>query len=911
MDILGREPELQTIEAFLDGDAPRALLLEGSAGIGKTTLWRAAVELAREPGIAVFTCSPSAAEADIGFAALGDLLADVDDELLESLPAPHRQALETALLRTEAERPPEGRALALGVVRVLQTIADNRRLVVAIDDVQWLDLSSRQALTFAVRRLEDHPIHWLIARRQAEGHVEPPLDLERTFPPERFDTCPIGPLSVGALGRMIRQRLDVDLRRPAMLQLQAASGGNPFFALELAATLSHDTSPPGLPASLAEAVDGRLHDLEGATFDALLVAAVSPAPTLAEIDEVAGVDAWAALGPARTRGIIENEGDVVAFTHPLYSAAVLARADPRKRADVHRRLANRARGPELRAHHLAAGTEEPDESVAAEIELGARDAYLRGAPEIGARLAARARELTRDANVARTLGLLEAECLYAAGDVERGRALLTQLSASTAPGPARAEILYRLARTPRNFVESVELCEQALVDAVANPELASEIAITLSTSLFLTGDTDRAAVQIREAIAIADAANHTVVAWRARSVLAMMDGVRGNGWDIETMRRAAEVDLEYAGRPRPDSAGLWLVQALHFNDLVEEAHERTVQLRAQALSAGEAMAAAQLVAHLATIDIRGRFANAREYALQAIEECEQIGWDQTLGEALELLALAEAWLGNEDEARAAAERGVGITRTGAEQLGEARYLSALLVLEAGLEHWQEAAALAEEGFAASGTMLTSADTNPFFGLGVEAHAAVGNLGRAEELTEKLELEAAARPTPYLRTIALRCRGVVDAATGNLEEAAASLRAAADAAAELDAPHERGRTLLLLGRVQRRAGQKAEARATLQTAAELLDGVGAKLFANQARAELGRIAGRRAGRSDELTEAERRIAALVAEGRSNKEVAATLFVTVKTVEVTLTRVYRKLGVKNRAELAARFAELAKH
>ena len=298
------------------------------------------------------------------------------------------------------------------------------------------------------------------------------------------------------------------------------------------------------------------------------------------------------------------------------------------------------------------------------------------------------------------------------------------------------------------------------------------------------------------------------------------------------------------------------------------------------------------------------------HALQAIEECEQIGWEQTLGESLGVLAAAEAWLGNEDEAREAAERGVIMTRTGAEQLGEARYLKALLVLEAGLEHWQKAASIAEAGIAASGTMLTSADANPFFGFGVEAHAAVGNLDRAEELTEQIELEAASRPTPYLRTLALRCRGAVEASAGDLDEATASLRAAADAASELDLPLERGRTLLLLGRVQRRAGHKAASRETLQMAAELLDGVGAKLFAEQARAELGRIPGRRPRDRGELTAAERQIAALVAEGKSNKEVAATLFVSVKTVEVTLTRVYRKLGVKSRAELAARFAELAK-
>ena len=180
MDILGRDAELQGIERSSTG-MRRGLSCSKAVPESARRRSGALQSIGRTQGLAVCMCSPSAAEANIGLAALGDLLADVDDDLLDSLPAPHRRALKTALLRTEAERPPEGRALALGVARVLETIANQGPLVVAIDDAQWLDLSSRQALTFAARRLEDQAIHWLIARRQANGHAESPLDLERTF----------------------------------------------------------------------------------------------------------------------------------------------------------------------------------------------------------------------------------------------------------------------------------------------------------------------------------------------------------------------------------------------------------------------------------------------------------------------------------------------------------------------------------------------------------------------------------------------------------------------------------------------------------------------------------------------------------------------------------------------------------
>jgi len=237
--IVGREEELASLHAWLDQawDEPRALVLEGEAGIGKSMLWLAALEMARARGLRVLSSRPAQAERGYAFAGLGDVFEDVVDEVLPSLPAPRRRALEVALLVEEASGTADPRALGVAVRNGLEILAGDEPLVVAADDVQWLDRSSASALAFALRRLNE-PVVLLLTRRLGE-EIEP-SEIEQALARDSVERLPVGPLSVGAMQRLLQGRLDRVFARPTLLRIHETSGGNPFYALELARALGPD-----------------------------------------------------------------------------------------------------------------------------------------------------------------------------------------------------------------------------------------------------------------------------------------------------------------------------------------------------------------------------------------------------------------------------------------------------------------------------------------------------------------------------------------------------------------------------------------------------------------------------------------------------------------------------------------------
>jgi len=208
--VVGREPEVGALLELLAAGrtGPAAVVLDGDAGIGKTTLFEAALAAAREEGFAIHSCRPAEAEAAFSFAALGDLLRAVVPDGLARLPAPQRRALAAALLLEEVEgAAPEERAIAFAVFQLLGEHGGGP-LLVAVDDVQWLDAASASVLAFALRRLAAAPVAILVARRSS-GVREAPLGLERAFPAERLRRVRLGALSVGATHRLLRQRLGV------------------------------------------------------------------------------------------------------------------------------------------------------------------------------------------------------------------------------------------------------------------------------------------------------------------------------------------------------------------------------------------------------------------------------------------------------------------------------------------------------------------------------------------------------------------------------------------------------------------------------------------------------------------------------------------------------------------------------
>ena len=235
-DVIGRAAELGVIQEFLADieHGPRALVLSGEAGIGKTVLWEAGVDDARGRFDSILTCRGVEAEASLSFAGLSELLGDVLDEVGPALAPPRRRALEVALLLAEpGESPPDPHAIGLAVLDVLRALADRGPCLVALDDIQWLDPASAGVLQIALRRLRDEPLGLLATLRLGPEFGGSPVELERSFPDERLERLTVGPLSLAALHRLLEERLGLELTRPELARVQEATAGNPFFALEL------------------------------------------------------------------------------------------------------------------------------------------------------------------------------------------------------------------------------------------------------------------------------------------------------------------------------------------------------------------------------------------------------------------------------------------------------------------------------------------------------------------------------------------------------------------------------------------------------------------------------------------------------------------------------------------------------
>jgi AAA ATPase-like protein len=401
-EIVGRQPELGAVERFLDetARAPSGLLFDGEPGIGKTHVWAAGVRAAEERGYCVSVARPAGTETQLSFAALGDLLAPFLDEVLPRLPVPQRRALEVALLLSEPQgRPLEQRAVATGLLGALRVLTDASPVVVAIDDLQWLDAASARALEFASRRLELERLGILAAAR-VEGLDESASWLTSALGDDRLSRIHLAPLSRDALSRLLRSRLAVTFSPATLHRLYQVSGGNPFFALEVARALQSGTAelgPGGRLQTVGEIqhlIGDRLTMLPAETTQALAAAAALPRPTVKLVGSAIDSEVNLALRPAVEAGVIELCDGQIGFAHPLLASAAYGGLEATARRSMHRRLAAIVGEAEERARHLALAAEGPDESVAAALDEAARGARARGAPEAAADLGEQALRLT-------------------------------------------------------------------------------------------------------------------------------------------------------------------------------------------------------------------------------------------------------------------------------------------------------------------------------------------------------------------------------------------------------------------------------------------------------------------------------------------------------------------------------------
>ena len=893
-EIVGREDELSSIRAFLDQreGGPAALVLEGEPGIGKSTLWLAGVGEAALRGLRVLSARPSEAERGLAHAGLGDLFEDVLDEALPALPRPRRRALEVALLVEEAaEDPVDHRALAVAVRDVLEALGERDPVLVAVDDVQWLDRSSAGALAFALRRLEGTQVRLLLARRLSEG-VEV-SELESALPAGRMR---VGPLSVGAVHRLLRDQLGRSFARQTLLRIHERSGGNPFFALEIARSLDGDVDPLK-PLPVPETLDGlvrvRLTGLPPATREALGLVSAIGTPHEALLER-AGVP-HGALDAALAANVVERENGTIRFTHPLLSSALYNDLGDGRRT-VHARIAAVVDDPVARARHLALSQDEPNPEIATTLDEAANLAADRGASAAAAELCEHALRLTPadDGDGRARRALAAARAHQAAGEWTRARVIATSL-AEAETGAARAEALIVLADL-EPIGGSIAVLEEALREAESSPVLEADIQIRLANAtrfrdgfveahrragaaLELAERLDDDSLRVRALAVLADlgvaTSDEEAPAQAARALeLAGEAGqlrlehmvthvasiaVRG---DREAMRRLLEDEYErWRQRDEPQSAdALWQLANLEFDEgSWELAAEHAARARDIAFQYGIEIPQHHLqVAWIAVH--RGQLELARETSMRALDLAkEHFGFHPPYH--LAIIGLVALWRGD--------------ASTGAEWLGRAQTRA----LELG---WFE----------------------PIHRPWTDDHVeALLEVGRNEQAVEALDAWAADATRLGRTTVlahVLRCRGQIAAARGAIDEAVTLLQEAAARHEELLDPYGHARALLALGVARRRLRQKRAAHNAITQALAGFEELGAATWIERCQSELGTIGGRT--REEGLTPAEQRVAALVAQGRTNREVAAALFLGERTVASHLTHIYAKLGIRSRTELA---------
>ena len=912
MTVFGREREFSDIAAFVGRtDQPGALLLEGEPGIGKTTLWRAGIAEARRLGVRVVACSPGSSETRLSFAALADLMANALDDVGGQLPAPQHRALAVALLLDEPSgEDAEQRTVSAAMLSALLLLAERQPVLIAIDDLQWVDGPSAEALAFAVRRLGDASVSVLAARRTDA----PEASVLTTAMERRHGTSlrrlRIGPLASAVLHETIRDNLGVTFQHGVFAQIQEVSGGNPFYALELARALIRRSAPvePGMPLPVPESLQAlvreRLDELSKPVQELLAVVAALSDPRIETVD-ASGMGA--AVDRAVRAGVLEQDaGGRLRFVHPMLASGVTARLAPRAQRALHARLAQIVEGEE-RARHLALAATGPSADVAAALQEAARQAAARGAIGAAAELAEQAIRLTPserpDELNERRLEAAAYEIPH--GDTERARGHLEPLLRELPAGPMRAGVLLQLARLrEQQSAEALRLCQQAITEAGPGDVRAAEAHQLAAEMSMLSGDIPGALEHARLACSVAESAGNRAVLIESLGTLCHYQTYTGS---IEPglLEGAVELERQQARPTNNYSPREILGLRLMYGDRLEEARELLEASYETAVEIGDEIDRGSLLIHLTQLECRaGRLAMADQHARECAVSRAQTGLQ--IPGARFATALAGAHLGRVAQARADAEEGAALASAGGNEVFRVLNLWALGFLELSLD---DAAAanrhLRDLPEIVNGMGYRNPGVRPVHGDAIEARIRAGDLD-VEPLIDDLERQGRTLDNPWARAVAARCRGLLLAARGDGEGAAAAFEHALEEHDLSPQPFERGRTMLAFGSTMRRAKRRREARDLLAGAQEIFESVGAPLWAQRAEAELARIPGRTVS-SGSLTETERRVAELVADGLSNKEVATRLFISVRTVESNLSKVYTKLGLRSRTELARKMDE----
>jgi tetratricopeptide (TPR) repeat protein len=683
--LVSREEELGAIVRLLDAPEllPRAAVLRGEAGIGKTTMWLAGIDAAAARGYRILSARPSEAETKFSFAGLTDLLGGAAGEVLPELPPIQRRALEGALLLGESETSLDDRAVAAAFLGALRLLARDSPLCLAVDDVQWLDAASLTSLRYALARLEKDPVAALLAVRD-----DLPAWLRRAVPEERLQTVDVGGLSLGATRELLHASVGAAFARPTLIRLWETARGNPFFALELASALqrSGGTLAPGeelpIPSDLDELLYERIGDLGAAGLAVARAAAAIADPTVSLVDsavgrpsEISAVGRPSEIGLAETLAgrILELDGERLRFTHPLLGSAVAARQTPSNRRSLHARLAKIVPTSEERARHLALATAEPSREVASVLEEAARAAHVRGAPAAGADLAEEALRLTPPSSPddARRRLFVAADMHDRAGDADRATVLLEQALAAAGSGSERATVLARLASVQASPEPARALYRKALSEAEGDDALQATIHLDLAMQTCWSGGFERGVEHGELAVRAASRAGDATLRCRALAVYGLMQFNTGRGIPTATMEEAISVERSLAEWPLTEGPtwfyGFQLCRSADVDGAREVLQELLRVARARNDPAGEA----DVLHPLSLLESRsGNWEEADRHATDLIELKTQLGRLMPPSEfpaaivAAHRGRIAEAQARSEGAIARAEVEGIGIAQSG-------------------------------------------------------------------------------------------------------------------------------------------------------------------------------------------------------------------------------------------------------
>ncbi|WP_265565713.1 helix-turn-helix transcriptional regulator [Streptomyces hygroscopicus] len=909
--VIGREELLAGArEQLADGGS---VLVHGPAGIGKSTVLRA---LAAEYGEAVRTvlrCSATESESHLPFLALADLLGLVVDEVAYQLPAPQRTALESALTgRGESTLQRDGLALRLAVLSTLRALAARGPVLIVADDLQWLDPASAELLGFAARRLGGTPVQMLCAVRT---HTQPQgQEHDRYLSASPPDTLAVrvDPLSRTDVADLLDHRGYTGLPRSTVRDIHRTSGGNPLFALELGRALFESTTPPSpgeplpVPTSLRVLVLNRLEALSAEARRTLLVASAGARPTLALLRAAGRENAEAETAQAAALGLLVTERDTpgVRFAHPLISAALYAEAGAQERRAAHAALSTAASDPIERARHLALATTGTDPRVAARLGEAAAVARDRGAPSVAAELGLlAARHTPAEAAPGPDARRLQAaEDALTAGETDFARDIAHEVLAHASEPTERVRAWMVVIDAAGHAMAEVDaVFPQALSDAGDDPRLLTLVHYQLAwRALLVEGDFDRAREEAALAADLAARAGDRRNELLALAFQAQAETLMGHPDAPATIKRALKEPQDPRVACDHNGAGAVRFRWLIMSDQLAEARKTISALLREVRRRGMVEAEVHFLRGLAETELRAGHCGR---ALDLARESLRLARDTGIGEAASAMvtSFAEAAGGEVDRALMLAREAVAR----AEEDGDVIYLSRAL---AALGHAQLVAgdgagtveSLRRVRELEEGLGVTDPARGRWHGDLAEALVRVGEPAEAQDVIDATRPRALRLGRESVLAALDRAEALVRAARGETEAAERQLTSAQDRLAKLGYGLEEARAAYVLAGLRTpRPGPRS-----YDDAARLFRRCRAMPWLRQV--ETATVTGSAqpplaAAALDTLAATERQVAALVMEGATNREIAARLFISVKTVEATLTRVYRKLGIRSRVDI----------